>query len=85
MQQLCAGATAKDRVKANSGISLGSIFHTIGPSCLSTDEMFQVMEFKELLARHKMALAEYSILEKKKSYEVKGKQILLQEQLIGIF
>jgi hypothetical protein len=45
--------------------------------------MFQAMEFKELLARHKKALSEYSVLEKKKGYEVKAKQLLLKERLLA--
>jgi hypothetical protein len=85
LQRLPASAPAKDRVKAivNSGIILGSIFHSIGHSCLVTDEMFQAPEFKELLTRHKRALAEYSVLEKKKRHEIQGKQILLKEELLS--
>ncbi len=73
LQRLPTNTTAEDRIKAlvNSGISLGSIFHTIGPSCLSTDEMFQAMEFKELLARHKKALSEYSVLEKRRAMKLR--------------
>ena len=37
-----------------------------------TDEMFQKMEFKELLSRHKKALlAEYSVLERRRALKKK--------------
>jgi hypothetical protein len=78
---LPATATAKERVKelVNNGISLSTIFHTTGPSCISKDE-----RFKELLAQYKKSLAEYSVLEysvleKKNGNEVKGKQMIVEE------
>jgi hypothetical protein len=78
---LPATATAKERVKelVNNGISLSTIFHTTGPSCISKDERFQAIEFKELLAQYKKSLAEYSVLEKKNGNEVKGKQMIVEE------
>jgi len=44
--------------------------------------MFQAMEYKELLAAHKKALAEYSVLQKNKAVQDKGKQTLLKERLL---
>jgi hypothetical protein len=77
---LPATATAKERVKelVNNGISLSTIFHTTGPSCISKDE-----RFKELLAQYKKSLAEYSVLEKKNGNEVKGKQMIVEEWLLA--
>jgi hypothetical protein len=45
LQWLPETATAEERVKAivKGGINMTSIFYNIGPSCLSTDEMFQAL------------------------------------------
>jgi hypothetical protein len=36
-------------VMAKSGINLSSIFFVVGPSCLSTDEIFKAIEYKKKL------------------------------------
>ncbi len=43
LQQPSKTTTAEERVKAivKGGINMSSIFYNIGPSCLSTDEMYQ--------------------------------------------
>jgi hypothetical protein len=49
--RIAQASTAEERVKAivASGISLSSLFHTIGPSCLSVDEIFVAFEYRERL------------------------------------
>ena len=44
-------SSAEDRIKslARNGLNLSSMFYTIGPSSVSTDLMFQTVEYKELL------------------------------------
>ena len=46
-------ATVEQHVKAieQSGITLSSLFFTIGPNSLSTDEIFQAFEHKALISK----------------------------------
>ena len=50
-----ASSTAEERVNAltNNGLSLSSIFHTIGPTSVSTDEIFQSFEYQHRQDKYK--------------------------------
>jgi hypothetical protein len=37
-----------------------SIFYNIDPSCLSTDEMFQAHEYKDLLSKYNKSVAAHN-------------------------
>jgi hypothetical protein len=49
--RLTAAAPLEQRMKeiVRSGISLSSLFHTVGPTCLSSDEIFLAFEYRERL------------------------------------
>jgi hypothetical protein len=59
--QIAQASTAEERVRAivASGISLSSLFHTIGPSCLSVDEIFVAFEYRERLKTKKRNTQRY--------------------------
>jgi len=81
-QRLPESATTEERVKAivKGGVSLSSVFYTIGPSCLSTDEMFQAMEYKDLLSKHKKDVAAHKVLVSNKQTHSKAKELLTKEK-----
>jgi hypothetical protein len=50
VQRLSEQATEEERVivLAKSSISLSSIFFVLGPKCLSTDEIFKAMQYRNM-------------------------------------
>jgi hypothetical protein len=71
-------APVEERVKAivKSGISLNSLMYTIGPSCLSSDEIFQAFEYRELLKVYNTAKKDRAAFDKKKKLETSAKALL---------
>ena len=59
-----------------SGITLSSLFFTIGPNLLSTDEIFQAFEYKALLSKCKEEKKKWKLMVKLKGYEEKVKRVL---------
>jgi len=53
--RISKAATVEEHVKAivKSGITLSSLFFTIGPNLLSTNEIFQAFEYKASLSKCK--------------------------------
>jgi len=76
--RIAATSTVEERVKAivASGISLSSLFHTIGPTCLSVDEIFIAFEYRELMKSYKNEKKEYAKVQKLKGAEDKAKALL---------
>jgi hypothetical protein len=76
--QIAQASTAEEHVKAivASAISLSSLFHTIGPSCLSVDEIFVAFEYRERLKAFENEKKEYAKVLKAKSVEEKAKAII---------
>jgi hypothetical protein len=76
--RIAQASTAEEHVKAivASGISLSSLFHTIGPSCLSVDEIFVAFEYRERLKAFENKKKEYAKVLKAKSVEEKAKAII---------
>ncbi len=70
------------RIKARvaSGISLSSLFYTIGPSCLSVDEIFIAFEYREREKQFNVEKREYEKVLKKKEIEDKAKSVLAQNK-----
>ena len=70
------------RIKAMvaSGISLSSLFYTIGPSCLSVDEIFIAFEYREREKQFNVEKREYEKVLKKKEIEDKAKSVLAQNK-----
>jgi hypothetical protein len=60
--RIAQASSAEERVKAivASGILLSSLFHTIGPSCLSVDEIFVAFEYRERLKAYENEKKEYA-------------------------
>ena len=72
-------ATPEQCVKAlvKAGISLPSLFHTVGPTCLSVDEIFQAFEYHEFLKCYTEEKKKYDKQElKQKDIEDKAKALL---------
>ncbi len=71
-------APVEERVKAivKSGILLNSLMYTIGPSCLSSDEIFQAFEYRELLKVYNTAKKDRAAFDKKKKLETSAKALL---------
>jgi len=67
-------APQEERIKAivSNGISLSSLFHTIGPNCLSVDEIFLAFEYRERLRLHDIEKKEHLKITKQKEIEDKG-------------
>jgi hypothetical protein len=61
-------------VKVKGGINMTSIFYNIGPWCLSTDEMFQALEYKDLLSKYNKDVVAHKALVGNKEVEVKAKK-----------
>jgi len=59
-----------------SGISLSLLFHTIGPTCQSVDEIFIAFEYRELMKSYKNEKKEYAKVQKLKGAEDKAKALL---------
>ncbi len=57
-----------------------SIFYNIGPSCLSTDKMFQALEYKDLLSMYNKSVAAHKTLVGRKEIELKAKALLSKEK-----
>jgi hypothetical protein len=70
------------RVKAMvaSGISLSSLFYTIGPTCLSVDEIFVAFEYRERERLFAVEKKEYERVLKKKEIEDKAKAVIDQNK-----
>jgi hypothetical protein len=51
VQRLSEQTTEEERVNAlaKSSISPSSIFFVVGPKCLSTDEIFEAIQYKKML------------------------------------
>jgi hypothetical protein len=76
--RIAEATTAEEHIKAivASGISLSSLFHTIGPSCLSVDEIFVAFEYRERLKAYENEKKEYTKVLKAKSVEDKAKAMI---------
>jgi hypothetical protein len=57
---------------ANSGISLSSIFFIVGPSCLSTDEIFKAIKYKKKLELWDTDCHEREKIKREKKLHEKG-------------
>jgi hypothetical protein len=67
------------KAMVSSGITLSSLFYTIGPTCLSVDEIFVTFEYREqgkLFVEKK----EYEKVLKKEEIENKAKAVLAQNK-----
>ena len=64
---------------SQGGINLSSMFYQLWPSCLSTDEIFQSFEYKDLCESYKEEKALYENILKAKNIEVKAKALLSKE------
>ncbi|MGH7955006.1 MAG: hypothetical protein ACREOZ_03510 [Gloeomargaritales cyanobacterium] len=80
ISRLPADATPEQRVEAivQNGINLSSLFYTVGPGCLSTDEIFIAAEYKLLLAKWEKDKKERTELVKEKQKEDAAKAVLAQ-------
>lgn len=76
--RIAQASTMEERVKAivASGISLSSLFYTIGPSCLSVDEIFVAFEYREMMKSFEAEKKEYAKVLKVKAVQDKAKEIL---------
>ena len=83
LRRLPPEATREEKVKAvvQAGINLSSLFYQVGPTCLSTDMIFQAFEYKELLAKYKLECDSFKRIQKKKECEIKGKMALAKTRL----
>jgi hypothetical protein len=74
MQSLSKQTSEEESVisLANSGISLSSIFFIVGPSCLSTDEIFRAIEYKKKLELWEKACKEREKIKSKEKLHLKG-------------
>jgi len=75
--KIAAGSTVEECVKAivASGISLSSLFHTIGPTGLSVDEIFIAFEYHELMKSYENEKKEYAKKQILKGVEDKAKAL----------
>jgi hypothetical protein len=75
--------SVEDRVKAivKSGISLNSLFYTIGPTFLSTDEIFMAFEYRKRLKEYEVAKRGAKVFLKKKELKEKAKRLLALKKL----
>jgi hypothetical protein len=64
-----------------SGISLSSLFYTIGPSCLSVDEIFIAFESRKRENQFTIEKREYEKLLEKKEIKDKAKSALAQNKI----
>ena len=76
--RLPSDASLEERIKAivSGGVSLSSLFYTVGPTCLSTDEIFMAFEYRERLKQHEVDKKKMAAVEKDKALEDKAKAIL---------
>ncbi len=77
-------APHEDRIRAlaSGGMSHQSMFFTIGPTCLSTDEIFISKAYQVLQQEYIKEQAAYAKLVKLKEVEVKAKALLNKEWLV---
>ena len=82
--RLLETATSEERVKAivSSAINLSSLWHQLRGNCLSTDEMFKAMQYKEDLKKYEKDKEEWNKIQKKKMIEDKGRATLLKERFL---
>jgi hypothetical protein len=64
---------------AKSGIILSSIFFVVGPSCLSTDEIFKAIEYKKKLELWETACKEREKIKSEEKLHEKGIQAMGKE------
>lgn len=71
-------APLEQRVKeiVRGGISLSSLFYTVGPQCLSADEIFIAFEYRERLKLYEAEKKERAVIDKKKKLEDGAKALL---------
>jgi hypothetical protein len=76
--RLPRNAPLEERVKeiVRGGISLSSLFYTVGPQCLSSDEIFLAFEYRERLKLYEKEKKTRSELDKKKALQDKAKALL---------
>ena len=78
-------STAEERVKrlTKKGISLTNIFHTIGPSSISTDEIFQSFEFQKRIDDYKIKMTKWK--EDNSKYNVQQNAIKIVNKCVDKF
>jgi hypothetical protein len=81
VQRLSRQTSEEERViaLAKSGISLSSIFFVVGPSCLSTDEIFKAIEYKKKLELWETACKERDKIKSEEKLHEKGIQAMGKE------
>jgi hypothetical protein len=81
VQRLSEQTTEEERViaLAKSGISLSSIFFVVGPKCFSTDEIFNAIQYKNMLEawekstkERKKLVDEWALHDKARAVDIKG-------------
>ncbi len=77
-------ATSEETVKAIvlGGIYLSSLWYQLGGNCLSTDEMFKAMQYKEDFKKNEKDKEEWNKIQKKKMTKDKGRATLLKERFL---
>jgi hypothetical protein len=81
VQRLSKQTSEEERViaLAKSGISLSSIFFVVGPSCLSTDEIFKAIEYMKKLELWETACKEREKIKSEEKLHEKGIQAMGKE------
>jgi len=76
--RLTAAAPLEQRMKeiVRGGISLSSLFNTVGPTCLSSDEIFLAFEYRERLKLYEKEKKTRSEFNKMKALQDKAKGFL---------
>jgi hypothetical protein len=77
-QRVAADVSVEQRVKAMvfHGINLSSLLNTIGPTCLSTDEIFIAFEYRDHLKVYTVQKKESAFISKKRETQEKAKELM---------